>query len=177
MPVREWEEVQEVPQEGGTLMPTYRCYCCVNEEGRQGKDFEATPSATKSVSCPDCGEIYQPNIKLPRSARGSNDERARGHVIVVAVIHFDQPKNVKRGVGFPACSPKGVIGSPQFQHATGIANAVTCKACLATAAWKKTAADEEIYIPPDRDFDVVIDPAKPVQVGLPETPPTPTAKG
>jgi|SRR5580692_11505751 hypothetical protein len=138
-------------------MPTYRCYCCEGPTGRQGKDFESVPG--KPVACPDCGELYTSPIKLPRSQIASNNERGTGNVALVAVIHFDAPKNVRRGVGFIACNSRIKPGSPDALHCTGIAAAVTCKSCMNTQAWKDAAAKEEIYVPPDKDFAVIPSPA------------------
>lgn len=148
-------------------MPTYRCYCCQNEDGIQGKDFVSEPG--KPVVCPSCGEPFKPNIKLPRSSKSSNQERGQGHVAEVAVIHFDAPKNAVRGTGYPACSPTGRIGTFEFMHATGAASAVSCEACMKTDIWRTHAVRQNVYVPPEHDIEVVLSPETGVV--------TPTAKG
>jgi DNA-directed RNA polymerase subunit RPC12/RpoP len=109
-------------------MPKYRCFCCASDAGQLGRDFEV--AAGQVVACPECGEKYTP-------PSGPNEPYA-GHVAEVVPVHFDRPKNVRRGVGFAACNPKIRAGCGQMFSGDPVA--VTCGNCRQTVAWKEAAA-------------------------------------
>lgn len=102
-------------------MPTFRCYDCDTE-------FEdKTPAVTAKLPiCPSCGAIGE-----QRLAR-------------LELIHFDPPAipydperpHIRRGKHHAACDEKIKVGRGGMF--SGEPNAVTCKVCMETEAFKLT---------------------------------------
>lgn len=95
----------------------FRCTNCEDPVSRRpGVEFEAA-----GPTCPTCGGG-------PR------------HVAELAVVHYDPPSGrVMEGLNHAACDPKVRLGRPGFVM-TGLAAAVTCRACRATPVWAEQAA-------------------------------------
>ena len=121
-------------------MPTYRCHnpkCADDPHGRLGFNFEA-PSDSP-VLCPKCGAG-----KTPRTAN---------LIVKLAVIHFDPPsEHAGIGQGFCACNPEKLLPSVK---ATGVHDAVTCKACRATELFQNSYAAAKAW--DEGDYEVEID--------------------
>jgi hypothetical protein len=152
-------------------VPTYRCFMCVNDSGTMGRNFEAVAAPGKPVKCPNCNEPFQ-GLDFTGIQPGSNAQpRGQGHVVEVAVIHYDRPRSKAdpnfvnrrgfvdvRGSGCAACdSTKRTGGGGHF---SGVPVAVSCLACRATKAWQDDAAEAGVAVVPDgKDFAITPDPS------------------